>query len=665
MKPKKIIGGTVGMGLPKPNLMQTDHTKGDYVKGKEEFLAQAGSGQNPTDYTALTNKPKINGVELSGNKTAAELGIEGATDEQVQTAVREYLTENPVSAEVTPQWAEFPRATNPARDIYNAVSMANHKVLGTEGTLRHNMMLEGDLITWMESTGNVDYADSSGAAHVKLMGWYDYYGTGPNVENPAINYTSVKDVFPAGSEILGVDGEVIDTVVATSDNAIVNLGSYNYLILSGCQGAKSYHMIYRTCNYQPRKNSPTFGETIHVLKINGAEWDMRTLREDYHNRWSQINTKVVKNGNNYYMAVVQGGVGVAIMQSADGMDWSLAKHIDDTAAHLEACVGIVSWVGANMPSAYVVVRHKYGDGYISLYGLSGVAGKVMTKTLIPASTGRPMLSSYLSKDLYLAYSVNGRKNAVLAQILPNSDGSSGISILETPREIMSNYPVLMTDTSTVGNRYILFGGTNGLNTKNSGVSVAYLWNENPGTMNAKNKLLKDVLFGKAVTVTPTLTEGVEIGSVGGTKLYAPELSAPQWETIGDVTTTEETNQVVVSFASRKFNRIAIYAVLVGTETNTEEGHLAIDQLGVLASGAVGKTGTKYARIMYDVTPMGSFIRGDYDTNNKFTTDIVARSVFGGLKSTTSKTSLTFTSGNVYSYAGRMFGVGTRFLVLAQ
>lgn len=45
----KIIGNTVGMGLPKPNLMQTDPTKGDYVKGKEEFLAQAGygSGQNP------------------------------------------------------------------------------------------------------------------------------------------------------------------------------------------------------------------------------------------------------------------------------------------------------------------------------------------------------------------------------------------------------------------------------------------------------------------------------------------------------------------------------------------------------------------------------------------------------------------------------------------
>lgn len=40
----KIIGNTVGMGLPKPDLMQTDPSKGDYVKGKEKFLEQIPSG---------------------------------------------------------------------------------------------------------------------------------------------------------------------------------------------------------------------------------------------------------------------------------------------------------------------------------------------------------------------------------------------------------------------------------------------------------------------------------------------------------------------------------------------------------------------------------------------------------------------------------------------
>lgn len=66
---RKIIGVTVGSPLPKPNLMQNDPTKGDYVKGKEEFLEQ---------------------VNVNG----------GATDEMIANAVDKYLKENPPSGGV-------------------------------------------------------------------------------------------------------------------------------------------------------------------------------------------------------------------------------------------------------------------------------------------------------------------------------------------------------------------------------------------------------------------------------------------------------------------------------------------------------------------------------------------------------------------------------------
>lgn len=33
----KIVGNTVGMGLPKPDLRQTDPRKGDFVYGKDEI----------------------------------------------------------------------------------------------------------------------------------------------------------------------------------------------------------------------------------------------------------------------------------------------------------------------------------------------------------------------------------------------------------------------------------------------------------------------------------------------------------------------------------------------------------------------------------------------------------------------------------------------------
>lgn len=48
-------------------------TKG-YVK---KHAGGGGGGSVTTDYPALTNKPSINGIELLGNKTSADLGISG------------------------------------------------------------------------------------------------------------------------------------------------------------------------------------------------------------------------------------------------------------------------------------------------------------------------------------------------------------------------------------------------------------------------------------------------------------------------------------------------------------------------------------------------------------------------------------------------------------
>ena len=58
-----------------------------------------GSGQNVT-YAGLSDKPKINGVELSGDKTAEELGIGQPTDEQVGNAVGDWLEAHPEATTV-------------------------------------------------------------------------------------------------------------------------------------------------------------------------------------------------------------------------------------------------------------------------------------------------------------------------------------------------------------------------------------------------------------------------------------------------------------------------------------------------------------------------------------------------------------------------------------
>lgn len=55
----KIVGNTVGMGLPKPNLKQTDPKKGDYVKGKDEIPSKVSQLENDAGY--LTEHQDVSG----------------------------------------------------------------------------------------------------------------------------------------------------------------------------------------------------------------------------------------------------------------------------------------------------------------------------------------------------------------------------------------------------------------------------------------------------------------------------------------------------------------------------------------------------------------------------------------------------------------------------
>ena len=79
---RKIIGVTTASPLPKPNLMQTDPAKGDYVKGKEEFL----TGYAKT--TDIPTRPEDIGAQPAGNYlTAVPSGY--ATEEYVRNLIAE------------------------------------------------------------------------------------------------------------------------------------------------------------------------------------------------------------------------------------------------------------------------------------------------------------------------------------------------------------------------------------------------------------------------------------------------------------------------------------------------------------------------------------------------------------------------------------------------
>ena len=79
---RNIIGATVGSPLPKSNLMQTDPTKGDYVKGKPEFLKQIQENGGGLSAEAVTLLLTILGESLyasdqSGNIRKLEKALLG------------------------------------------------------------------------------------------------------------------------------------------------------------------------------------------------------------------------------------------------------------------------------------------------------------------------------------------------------------------------------------------------------------------------------------------------------------------------------------------------------------------------------------------------------------------------------------------------------------
>lgn len=123
--------------------------------------APASSGGGTTDYNDLTNQPQLNGVTLEGNKTLDQIGAlqknqgsgnsgkylsvgsngdvtlvdpptsGGSIDpEQVNQAVEDYLTENPVSGMTAEQEEQLSTNTQDITDLKSALEEVSKKAAG-------------------------------------------------------------------------------------------------------------------------------------------------------------------------------------------------------------------------------------------------------------------------------------------------------------------------------------------------------------------------------------------------------------------------------------------------------------------------------------------------------------------------------------------------------
>lgn len=79
---KDIIGGVVALGLPKPDLMQNNPKKGDYVWGKDDFLKQIPVAVAEDGYTDITGlrKPTLIRAEREGKIITVTARLQGERD---------------------------------------------------------------------------------------------------------------------------------------------------------------------------------------------------------------------------------------------------------------------------------------------------------------------------------------------------------------------------------------------------------------------------------------------------------------------------------------------------------------------------------------------------------------------------------------------------------
>ena len=626
---------------------------------------------------------KVAAVDEKGTVTATETEdapeTGGVSDEQIAQAVSDYLEENPVTAEEWPVLVPSDNGMKPTNTLTNARSIREKAVrLNAEGTKAHNLAMVklGSYVfaTWIEYT-NTDYANGGSQCFER---WAVL-----NITNRVAtvqNWTHADNTW--GIEVIS-SGTLFDGATITngaisdaSDACIFRLSDTKVAVMAEvtCGTAKQYACT-AIVEFDSSYNATI---TYHEPTINGAFWDMKSIDPSW-NSFYQFNNEPSKASATFYLPIVINGKGVQVVSTTDGIAFNTEYFVECEHAYLEASL--------NMGSAskfFMSIRSGYADGALYLAcgevsnGVATVNGK--RKLLGMGSARSHIMRCYdqtgggSTGDMpyYVFCCDANRQNGHLFKIRTHGKYGAGSIIdavdVATWNEICT-YPAHIDSTGT-GNlsartpdRGQLFGGTDHADRIVSVFPISIV--DSPSTSVYWDGI--DILAsgGTSVEVVQTLKEGTEIGSVGGTKLYAPS-GGGSWAKLGEVTTTEETTSIEIPFASRTFSRLAIYAVLVGTETNTVEQNLAINDLRITAAGAIGKTAvTKHARIMYDVTPGGSFIRSDFGTGNDQNTEITQRSIFGGFKSTDKVSKLKFTAGTAYGWEGGTFGVGTKFVVMAQ
>ena len=170
-----------------PNELHTTD-KSNLVSAINELADGGGGGGGSSDYDDLSNKPQINGTTLTGNKSAADLGLSpagayvkpsgGIPASDMASAVQTSLSRADASVQYNSQTLSDSQKAQ-ARDNIGAASVDD---LGTVFDIKGDVATVSDLPATGNRVGDVYYVQSVSAAFVWLettahpTGYWEEFG---------------------------------------------------------------------------------------------------------------------------------------------------------------------------------------------------------------------------------------------------------------------------------------------------------------------------------------------------------------------------------------------------------------------------------------------------------------------------------------------------------
>lgn len=582
--------GTVAMTVPDgevivekyPDVINQIFTKlAEIEKGSvsDEAVAAAVAdymAANPVEGTAdavqyvaqtLTEEQQTQARANIGAASSAEVGklsatiddleedmknVGNPTDEQISSAVSEYLEENPIEtgAPVIYPIQRSAYYDDLTKQIQKKANEAT--LLSTENHLAHSIKGSADntflCLTWnennVENDKSTDTSDSSGKVHQKCKIVSSYYGILWNLKNENKEYivTDTFDAFPYGTEVFDTSGNSLGTIVASSDGIAtkdyVNDNAAGRFVLSAlCQmsdGNKiavsrtvtTKHNATRTISYTMSDITPF---TLTIDGVSGANLLSR-IDSSFPETIGYSSCGYAYNGadNKFYIAPTITGKGVAILSTTDFVNHTYVAFYEYDKAHLECSLFFdSSWISQTYKSGmFLACRSQYGHEFVRLAKLDYTNNfAVMDEVDIPATTSKPLFtSSFLQttyNGCYLVVSDYNRNRASIYQIMQkNIRQLRPIAVID---EKCCNYTALINIASAKTdalNGHFIICGTNGEGTNLKGVSafyenLKYGYYEFSGELYELPTATEDTLGGvKPVSKTDEMTQKVGVDEDG-------------------------------------------------------------------------------------------------------------------------------------------------------